>query len=73
MTMILLTCVRMSALTDAGDEVIKPVLWKEGVLQTSEVEFENSCHRVNIMVILIICERVVAWETQQVSVNEAIL
>lgn len=42
--MIRLTFVCMCALTDAGDEVIKPLLWKEGVLQTSEVEFEDSCH-----------------------------
>lgn len=65
--------VRMCALTDGGDEVIKPLLRKEGVLQTSEVKFENSSHRVDIMVILIICQRVIAWETRRVSVNEAIL
>lgn len=47
------------ALTDAGHEVVKSVLGKQRVLQTPEVELQHASHRVDIVVTLLINQRVV--------------
>lgn len=49
------------ALTDAGDEVVKSFLGEQRVLQTPEVELQHACHRVDIMVVLLVRQRVVTW------------
>ena len=48
-----------TVLTDAGDEVIKPFLGKQRVLQTSEVELQHSSHRVDVTVALLVNQRVI--------------
>lgn len=50
-----------AVLTDAGDEVIKPVLGKQRVLQTPEVELQHSSHRINVMVAFLVNQRIVTW------------
>lgn len=50
-------------LTDAGDEVVEPLLWKQRVLQTPEVKLQHSGHRVDVVVALLVDQRVVAWTT----------
>jgi len=47
-----------SLLTDTRNEVVKPFLRKEGVFQPTEVQFQNTGHRVNIMVALVIGQRI---------------
>lgn len=54
-------------LTDAGDEVIEPFLWKQRVLQTPEVELQHPGHRVDVMVALLVNQRVVTWKTDRAS------
>ena len=51
---------QLGVLTDAGQQVVEPLLGEEGVLQTPEVQFENAGHRVDVMVVLLISQRVVA-------------
>lgn len=48
-----------AVLTDAGDEVIEPVLGKQRVLQTPEVELQHSSHRINVMVAFLVNQRIV--------------
>lgn len=50
----------MYILTDAGEQIIEPLFGEERVLQTPEVKFENTSHRVDVMIILIIRQRVVS-------------
>lgn len=47
-------------LTDAGQQVIEPLFGEKRVLQTTEVKFENASHRVDVMIVLIIRQRVVS-------------
>lgn len=51
---------RKEELTDTGNEISESLLWKERVLQTSKVEFKNTCHRVYIMIILLVCQGVIS-------------
>lgn len=44
--------------SDTRNEVVKPFLRKEGVFQPTEVQFQNTGHRVNIMVALVIGQRI---------------
>ena len=46
--------------TDGGEEVIEPLFGEEWVLKPPEVELEHASHRVNVMVVLLICQGVVA-------------
>lgn len=50
----------MCVLTDAGQQVIEPLFGEKRVLQTTEVKFENASHRVDVMIVLIIRQRVVS-------------
>lgn len=52
----------MCSLTDAGQQLIEPLFGEKRVFQTTEVKFENAGHRVDIVVILIVCQRVVSLE-----------
>lgn len=45
-------------LTDGGDEVQKPLLGEQRVLQASEVQLQHSGHRVYVVVILVVNQRV---------------
>lgn len=47
-------------LTDAGQQIIEPLFGEKRVLQTTEVKFENASHRVDVVIILIIRQRVVS-------------
>lgn len=47
-----------SPLTDTGNQVVKPFLRKEGVFQPTEVELEDAGHRVNVVVALVIGQRI---------------
>lgn len=50
----------MSVLTDAGEQIVEPLFGEQRVLQTPEVELENAGHRVDVMIVLIVCQRVVS-------------
>lgn len=52
-------------LTDTGEEVVKPVLGEQRVLQTPEVELQHSGDRVDVVVALLIDQRVVTWTRQK--------
>ena len=54
-------------LTDTGDEVVKPFLREQWVLQTPEVELQYSSHRVDVMVALLINQRVITWTRDRMS------
>lgn len=54
-------------LTDAGDQVIEPFLWEQRVLQTPEVELQHPGHWVDVMVALLVNQRVVTWKTERTS------
>jgi len=41
-------------LTDAGNEVVKPVLGEDGILQASEVELQDARHRVDVTAALLV-------------------
>lgn len=58
----------LSVLTDAGNEVVEPVLWKQRVLQTPEVQLQHPGHRVDVVVALLVYERVVTWATSKSGV-----
>lgn len=47
-------------LTDARQQLIEPLFGEKRVLQTSEVQFENASHRIDVMIILIVCQRVIS-------------
>lgn len=47
-------------LTDAGQQIIEPLFGEKRVLQTTEVKFENAGHWVDVMIILIVRQRVVS-------------
>lgn len=53
---------RAEELTDAGEEVVKSFLGQEGFLQAPEVEFKNPGNRVDVVVVLFICQWVVTWD-----------
>jgi len=46
-------------LTDADEQVVEPLLGEEGVLQTPEVQLEDAGHRVDVVVVLLVRQRVV--------------
>lgn len=50
----------MCSLTDAGEQVIEPLFGEQRVLQTPEVKFENASHWIDVMIVLIIRQRVVS-------------
>lgn len=52
-------------LTDAGQQLIEPLFGEKRILQTTEVKFEDASHRVDVMIILIIGQRVVSWVTDK--------
>jgi len=56
-------CSDWSVLTDAGDEVIEPLLGEQRVLQAPEVKLQHSSHRVDVVVALLVNQRVVTWTT----------
>lgn len=58
-----------AVLTDAGDEVIKPVLGKQRILQTPEVELQHASHRVDVVVALLINQRVITWTREDKRVK----
>lgn len=53
-------------LTDAGEQIIEPLFGEERVLQAPEVKFENASHRIDVMIVLIIRQRVVSCDAQQI-------
>lgn len=55
-----LTDAEKHALTDAGDEIVELLLWEKRVVQVTEVHFQHARHRVNVMVILLVSQGVVA-------------
>lgn len=62
------TCAYMNAggkraLTDAGDEIVELLLGEKRVVQVAEVHFQHARYRVNVMVVLLVSQGVVAWET----------
>lgn len=58
-----------AVLTDAGDEVIKSFLWKQRVLQTPKVELQHPGHRVDVVVALLVNQRVITWKTDRTSLT----
>lgn len=58
-------CVCVCVLTDAGQQVIKPLFGEKRVLQATEVKFENASHRVDVVIILLICQRIVSLDTDK--------
>lgn len=46
------------SLTDTRNQIIKSFLRKEGVFQPTEIELQDTSDRVNVMVTLIISQRV---------------
>lgn len=48
-------------LTDGRDKVQEPLLWEERVLQSSEVQLQYPCHRVDIVLILVINQGIFTW------------
>lgn len=46
-------------LTDTGNEVVEAIFWKQRVFQSSEVKLQHSGHRVDVMVALLVNQRVV--------------
>lgn len=61
-----------AVLTDAGDEVIKPVLGKQRILQTPEVELQHASHRVDVVVALLINQRVITWTRETNESNTSL-
>lgn len=51
----------VAILTDTGYEVMEDFFRKEGVLQASKVELQDSSNRVHVMVILVPCQRVLTY------------
>lgn len=50
----------MHVLTDTGQQIVESFFGEKRVFQTTKVKFENSSHRVDVMITLIICQRVIA-------------
>lgn len=55
----------MCVLTDACQQIIEPLFGEKRVLQATEVKFENASHRVDVMIILVIRQRVVSYKTSE--------
>lgn len=47
-------------LTGCGHEVEETLLGEQWVFQTPEVELKNACHRVDVMITLIIHQRILS-------------
>lgn len=50
----------MLVLTDTGQQIVESLFGEKRVFQTTEVKFENTSHGVDVMITLIICQRVIA-------------
>lgn len=48
-------------LTGCGHEVEETLLGEQWVFQTPEVELKNACHRVDVMITLIIHQRILSY------------
>lgn len=57
--------ISISILTDTGNQIMKDVLGEERVLQPSEVELQNSCYWIHVMVILIPSQRIFTLVTKK--------
>lgn len=49
-------------LTDAGEQIIEPLFGEKRVLQTTEIQFEDTSYWVDVMVVIIIGQWVVSWD-----------
>lgn len=45
--------ISISVLTDTGNQIMKNVLGEERMLQPSEIELQNSCYWIHVMVVLV--------------------
>lgn len=52
----------MHVLTDTGQQIVESLFGEKRVFQTTKVKFENTSHGVDVMITLIICQRVIAWD-----------
>lgn len=50
-----------ATLTDTGYEVMEDFLREEGMVQSSEVELQDTSNRVHVMVILVPCQWVLTY------------
>lgn len=57
------------ALTDAGQQVTEPLFGEKRVFQSAEVELQNSSHRVDVVIALVVSQGVISWENIQDKVG----
>lgn len=50
----------MQVLTDTGQQIVESLFGEERIFQTTKVKFENTGHGVDVMIALIVCQRVIA-------------
>lgn len=53
------------ALTYAGQELTEPLFREQRVFQAAEVELQNSSHRVDVVIALVVSQGVVSWKNTQ--------
>lgn len=59
----------LPVLTDTGNEVMEDVLGEQGVLQASEIELEDSCYGIHVVVILVPSQGILPFRTRREKIR----